>query len=1058
MMCPMKKRKTSEVLVSRNASEMESILPVLLACDYYTVPSLSELAARECVDSGYCQRVQDFTVGRLGYGVVKFLGETDVRWLKLDQVIQFNQQEVVVYEDGYGKPLIGMGLNKAAEVTLVLKVKVGKDEVIGGQNNLELEKLRMKLKGVNERQGARFISYDPSSHQWKFLVPHFSRFGLDAEDDIDMVPIDNNNQQELGPIVKEVSQDVNEEDEMRMDVSPSAGPSGSALVHSLPAHLGLDPLKMQEMRMLMFQNGEENEDENGSLVHKTRSSRKEGADGGVHGSVLQLSAKKSSHNVSPNNTSSNSSPFKILSPLSPSLPNKQALLDYISKSGSASPPRNILMIGQNKGTPTKTTKVKGFKLDPKHETPIGTRSNIIADAGLFMGRSFRVGWGPNGLLVHSGTPICDVNASKGLSSIIHIEKVALDATVRDEDKKVKEDLINLRFDSPLRLHRSLRQDITEIETGSFKLKLQKLVCSRSRLPEVCRGHVAFVERQLDVSGLSRAERTILMHQVMAWELINVLFSEREAKGSSESAEMDDAMDMMLDKRVDYPDVESEAEPLIRRSDFSSWLQESVCHRVQEEMSRLNEGRYLETIFSLLTGRQLGAAVELAVDKGDVRMACLLSQAGGSMVNRSDMTAQIDVWKMDGLDFNFIEKERLKLYELLSGNIHGALLDSELDWKRHLGLLMWYHLPPDTSLPVIVQTYQQLLHEGRAPYPIPFYVDEGPLEEATGLNFGGHFDLTYYLMLLHANRANSTAILKTMFSSPSSTYDALDYHMIWHQRSVLEAIGALDYKDFYVLDMSFVSQLLCLGQCHLAIYVVLHMPQHDDHPHLHASIIREILFQYCETWSSHEMQRKFIEDLGIPSAWMHEALAVYYQYYGDLSMALDHLLESSNWQRAHSIFMTSVSHSLFLSSQHSEIWRLAISMEGHKSEIADWDLGAGIYIYFYLLKSSFEDENTMAEFDSLEKKNDECRAFFSRLKDSLSVWGNRLLPAARGTYSKMAEELSTLLSSRISKGSTRSSQLSCLDTILDAPMPEDIRSCHLQDAISVFTFWLSEVAS
>ncbi|ERM94290.1 hypothetical protein AMTR_s00010p00231390 [Amborella trichopoda] len=148
-----------------------------------------------------------------------------------------------------------MGLNKAAEVTLELKVKVGKDEVIGGENNLELEKLRMKLKGVNERQGARFISYDPSSDQWKFLVPHLSRFGLDAEDDIDMVPIDNYNQQEPGPTVKGVSQDVNEEDEMRMDVSPSAGPSGSALVHSLPAHLGLDPLKMQEMRMLMFQNG-----------------------------------------------------------------------------------------------------------------------------------------------------------------------------------------------------------------------------------------------------------------------------------------------------------------------------------------------------------------------------------------------------------------------------------------------------------------------------------------------------------------------------------------------------------------------------------------------------------------------------------------------------------------------------------------------------------------------------------------------------------------------------------------------------------------------------------
>ncbi|RWR91834.1 nuclear pore complex protein NUP96 [Cinnamomum micranthum f. kanehirae] len=30
-------------------------------------------------------------------------------------------------------------------------------------------------------------------------------------------------------------------------------------------------------------------------------------------------------------------------------------------------------------------------------------------------------------------------------------------------------------------------------------------------------------------------------------------------------------------------------------------------------------------------------------------------------------------------------------------------------------------------------------------------------------------------------------------------------------------------------------------------------------------------EYCESWSTQELQRQFIEDLGIPSAWMHEAL-------------------------------------------------------------------------------------------------------------------------------------------------------------------------------------------
>jgi nuclear pore complex protein Nup98-Nup96 len=29
----------------------------------------------------------------------------------------------------------------------------------------------------------------------------------------------------------------------------------------------------------------------------------------------------------------------------------------------------------------------------------------LTDAALFMGRSFRVGWGPNGTLIHSGFPV-----------------------------------------------------------------------------------------------------------------------------------------------------------------------------------------------------------------------------------------------------------------------------------------------------------------------------------------------------------------------------------------------------------------------------------------------------------------------------------------------------------------------------------------------------------------------------------------------------------------------------------------------------------------------------
>ncbi|KAL6996694.1 Nuclear pore complex protein nup96, variant 2 [Sarracenia purpurea var. burkii] len=911
--------------------EINASLPTLRYSDYFMEPCLSELGTRELIDPGYCSRVKDLTVGRLGYGYVKFIGETDVRWLALDQIIKFSRHEVVVYEDESTKPSVGQGLNKAAEVTLKVKISSSTD-----YREEQLREVTRKLRLSTERQGACFISFDPSNGEWKFLVNHFSRFGLTDDEDEDILMDDDATAEVQDPVVisgGEVS-----------DFDDDPGTADSTLLsHSLPAHLGLDPVRMKEMQMVMFPAEEEEvEDINVWLSHQKVPFSKENTR-----SPLQKSAQK-----------------MILRSSSPmvhktSLP----LLKYNAGNFDSSSPATILMAQQNKGPPLKTSKSEGFKLDLKHETPVsGSHSYNIVDAALFMGRSFRVGWGPNGILVHTGAPVGTRDPKRVLSSVINLEKIAIDKVVRDENNKVREELIEFCFDSPLKLHKEINHETKEVEVGSFKIKLLKLVSNRSMLSEICRSYIGIIERQLEIPGLSSSTRVVLMHQALIWELIKVLFSARETSGQLKSMGADNEEDMMNDGKEGSPELDLEALPLIRRAEFSYWLQESVCHRVQEEVSSLNESNDLEHIFSLLTGRQLDAAVEMAASRGDVRLACLLSQAGGSTVNRSDIAQQLHLWRNNGLDFNFIEPDRIRLYELLAGNIQGALRDiQQVDWKRFLGLLMWYQLPPNTSLPVVFNTYQLLLDDGRAPYPVPVYVDEGPLEEAVDWHTGDHLDLAYYLMLLHASEEPEFGALKTMFSAYASTYDPLDYHMIWHQRAVLEAVGIFRSNDLHALDMGIISQLLCLGQCHWAIYVVLHMHHRDDFPYLQSTLIREILFQYCEAWSTQELQRQFIEDLGVPSEWLHEAVAVYLNYYGDLSKALEHFLECGNWQKAHSIFITAVAHSLFLSAKHSEVWRLATAMEEHKSEIEDWDLGAGIYISFYVLRSSLQEDNsTMSE--------------------------------------------------------------------------------------------------
>lgn len=166
--------KADEVLGQyKGDADVEAILPKLHCPDYYIKPPIQELAAKERTEPGFCRHVKDFVVGREGYGSIRFLGETDVRNLDLESVIQFNYREVTVHMDTSKKPQVGQGLNKPAVVT-ILNVKcidksTGKQYVDGSKIN----KWRDMLIKKTVEQDAEFVSYNPVSGEWKFRVQHF---------------------------------------------------------------------------------------------------------------------------------------------------------------------------------------------------------------------------------------------------------------------------------------------------------------------------------------------------------------------------------------------------------------------------------------------------------------------------------------------------------------------------------------------------------------------------------------------------------------------------------------------------------------------------------------------------------------------------------------------------------------------------------------------------------------------------------------------------------------------------------------------------------------------
>uniref|UniRef100_A0A0E0MK26 Nucleoporin autopeptidase n=1 Tax=Oryza punctata TaxID=4537 RepID=A0A0E0MK26_ORYPU len=167
-----------------NGTSVEILVPKLMHADYFTEPGLEELAAKERAEPGYCSRVRDFAVGRHGYGGIKFIGETDVRGLDLESIVEFNNREVIVYKDDGKKPPVGEGLNKAALVTLLnikcMNKKTGEQYTEGPR----VDKYKEMLVKKAEEQGAEFISFDAANGEWKFRVKHFSSYGF-GEAEID---------------------------------------------------------------------------------------------------------------------------------------------------------------------------------------------------------------------------------------------------------------------------------------------------------------------------------------------------------------------------------------------------------------------------------------------------------------------------------------------------------------------------------------------------------------------------------------------------------------------------------------------------------------------------------------------------------------------------------------------------------------------------------------------------------------------------------------------------------------------------------------------------------
>ena len=307
----------------------------------------------------------------------------------------------------------------------------------------------------------------------------------------------------------------------------------------------------------------------------------------------------------------------------------------------------------------------------------------------------------------------------------------------------------------------------------------------------------------------------------------------------------------------------------RRTALSGWLASVVAPTVANAL-RAEASSSVQKAFTRLTGYQIEEAVKDAASDGNVRLAMLLSQAGGDAEFRADLEDQLMVWGTEGVD-HFVAEAYRKCMALLAGVTHvwhsrrkstrsesgDVNVVKGLDWKRTFGLALWYGEGSEggEGYERALHQYERSMGQDGAALPLPWYQEDSTLADTPSSSapsnvakssFGNHSNvgeadaLFELLRLATAATPLERAIYPRAFS-PSR----LDYRMPWHLYILLSrAMRLKDFSDrqssFNDLDVdveahsemadnvtcAYAAQLEALGQIQEAVFVLLHLEGSD----------------------------------------------------------------------------------------------------------------------------------------------------------------------------------------------------------------------------------------
>ncbi|KAJ3053912.1 hypothetical protein HK097_003102 [Rhizophlyctis rosea] len=523
---------------------------------------------------------------------------------------------------------------------------------------------------------------------------------------------------------------------------------------------------------------------------------------------------------------------------------------------------------------------------PGSESVTFGKETSFVDAGLAMGRSFRVGWGPGGNFVLVGR-----SAGSNLPGKISIRKVAFfgGASVPDGGNPKRNTgavaLERKRHEQTLRviLANTIIVNTLRSKDGGTEDEIHEDEDTDDRMETD--------EDETDVIPKANVRKSLdfglLADAVTKADRINLLTASvsQESAFSTEEADMWKLATALWDELY-RPDVLNNLNPEQRaaflegqrREAIGRWLKDAVKQSVEKDVGKIGIGG-IDTVFAYLSGRQIGNAVMTAVKERDFRLATVLSQLGGANASvdvksrtgeimtasghgaparggTSDSVAQylekqVDWWlaEMRKTGKEEIGADYLRVWKLIAGNIGkwGPEVFERLkgDWKRAFGLFFWYGGGGGWGVAEALEQYE---NARAAPIarPLPKYL-EGKENQRERQN------VAFHLLKLFVDKDQ----LKHALQPLNVGTNPLNHRVSWLLHTVLWlAKGKHGFVDDSIdegserkpfagltadkLTLGLVDQLENLGEWTWAVFVALFLTKGVARE----GVIKSILARWC----------------------------------------------------------------------------------------------------------------------------------------------------------------------------------------------------------------------